>query len=100
MRRWARAEREVRCGYCFNRTIAAGDPICYVKTANITRELKRCVDCTGPAPPDLPARMELKSSGDFSSMALIGSNRPKTRGELKATAREWMPYREPGCDDD
>jgi hypothetical protein len=99
MRRWARAPRELHCGYCFNRTIAAGDPICYVKTANITRELKRCVDCAGPAPPNLPALPELKTPGDF-SMTHVGAHRPKTRGELKATAREWMPYREPGCDDD
>jgi hypothetical protein len=29
-------------------------------------------------------------------MVSIGAVRPKTRGELRSTAREWMPYREPG----
>ena len=99
MRRWARAERELRCGYCFDRTIALGDPVCYVTTEHIKRELKRCVDCAGPAPPNLPPLVEQKTPGDF-SMAHIGSGRPKTRGELKQTAREWMPYREPGSDDE
>lgn len=93
MRRWARAERDLLCGYCAQRTIRKGDPVCYVKFEKITRELRRCVDCAGPAPPDLPPMMELKTPGDF-SMSHIGAQRPKTRGDLKAKAREWTPYAE------
>lgn len=99
MRRWARAERELKCGYCSDRTIAIGEPVYYITTAPLTRELRRCVDCAGPAPSDLSAIVEQHTSGDF-SMSHIAASRPKTRGQLKTTAREWTPYREPGCDDD
>ena len=99
MRRWARAERELFCGYCSQRMIPKGDPVCYVKMEKLTRELRRCVDCAGPAPPDLPALVE-KVFPEITGFTPLAQNRPKTRGELKQTAREWMPYREPGEDDE
>lgn len=95
MRRWDRASRLMFCGYCKSREIKQGDPVLFVSTPNMKREIKRCVDCSGPAPPDLPPMMSLKTPGDF-SMTSVGSLKPKTHGDLRATARQWMPYREPG----
>jgi len=95
MRRWTRAPRAMFCGFCVRREIPVGDPVLYISTERMTREMKRCVDCAGPAPPDLPALVAQKEPGDF-SMVSVATLRPKTRGALKASAREWMPYREPG----
>lgn len=99
MKRWGRATRNVFCGYCRLREIPKGDPVLYVKTSAMTREMRRCVDCSGPAPPDLPPLIEQKAPGDF-SMTHVASSRPKTRGDLKAAVKEWLPYREPGEDDE
>lgn len=95
MKRWARAPRLMFCGYCKSREIKQGDPVLFVSTANMKREIKRCVDCSGPAPPDLPPLPSMKAPGDFSMMS-VGAMKPKTRGDLRASARQWLPYREPG----
>ena len=95
MKRWARAPRLMFCGYCKSRAIQQGDPILFINTPWMKRELRRCVDCAGPAPPDLPPLPVMKAPGDF-SMTSVGALKPKTRGALKATARERLPYREPG----
>jgi hypothetical protein len=90
------------CGYCKNRVIAKDDPICFVKVGRVERELRRCVDCAGPAPPDLPAAIRTKEPGDY-SMVAMSSLKPKTRGDLRAHVKEWLPHaadREPGSDDD
>ncbi len=102
MRRWARAPRALFCGFCSHRTIAKDEPVCYVKLGHVGRELVRCPDCAGPAPPDLPAAIRTKEPGDF-SMVLLNALKPKTRGELRAQLKERLPYREhrePGDDDD
>lgn len=99
MRRWARADRVLSCGYCKNKLIQKDDPVCYVKVGRVERELRRCVDCAGPAPPDLPASIRTKELGDY-SMVAVSSLKPKTRGDLRAQVKEWTPYREPGSDDD
>ena len=95
MKRWARASRAMFCGFCRMREIKQGDPVLYISTALMKREMKRCEDCSGPAPPDLPALPVQKTPGAF-SMVSVGAMRPKTRGDLRTKAREWMPYREPG----
>ncbi len=99
VRRWSRAPRSLFCGFCKRREIAKGDPVLLITIGTSSRELRRCVDCSGPAPPDLPPLVEQKQPGDF-SMVSFGSITPKTRGDFKAQVREWMPYREPGEDDE
>lgn len=83
------------CGFCKSRDIKQGEPVLYVTLPNVKREMRRCVDCAGPAPPDLPPMVAQKTPGDF-SMVSMASIKPKSRGSLKKIAREWMPYREPG----
>jgi|SRR5882724_10306650 len=97
MRQWARAPRVLYCGFCKSREIKQGDPVLFVTLPNVKREMRRCVDCAGPAPPDLPPLLPQKEPGDF-SMVSMGQLKPKNRGALKQTAREWMPYREPGIE--
>lgn len=97
MKRWARATRLMSCGYCKDRDIGVGDPVLFISTEKMKREMRRCVDCSGPAPPDLPPLVALEEPGDF-SMVSVGAMKPKNRGDLRAKAREWMPYREPGED--
>ncbi len=97
MKQWARAPRLLYCGYCKAREIHKGDPFLFITIGTSRRQMRRCVDCYGPAPPDLPELPVLKTPGDF-SMVSIGAVRPKTRGDLKSIAKEWMPYREPGED--
>jgi hypothetical protein len=97
MKTWARASRLLFCGYCKQREIPKGDPVLFI-TIGAGRQMRRCVDCSGPAPPDLPPLIEQKKSGDF-GMFQIGTMKPKTRGEFKQQVKEWFPYRdarEPG----
>ncbi len=97
MKSWQRAPRDFFCGYCKGREIKRGDPYLVITIGNVSRQMRRCVDCSGPAPPDLPALPELKTPGDF-SMVKVSSMKPKTRGDLRQQVKEWMPYREPGED--
>jgi hypothetical protein len=97
MRQWARAPRLMSCGFCKGRDIKQGDPVLYITLPNVKREMRRCTDCAGPAPPDLPPLVAQKMPGDF-SMVSVSAMKPKTRGNLKEIARQWMPYREPGED--
>lgn len=98
MKRWARASRLLFCGFCKSREIKQGDPVLFISTANMKREMKRCVDCSGPAPPDLPPLLAQRTPGDFSMVSFGQMKKPATRGDLKKQVREWMPYREPGME--
>jgi hypothetical protein len=91
MRQWARAPRLLFCGYCKNRQIQNGDPVLFITVGTMTRIMRRCVDCSGPAPPDLPALPEQKTPGDF-SMTKIGSLKPKTRGAFRSVAEKYSPH--------
>ena len=93
MRRWTRAPHAQFCGFCPRREIAQGDPVLVVTLPTLKREMRRCVDCAGPAPPDLPPLPVAHEAGDF-SMVNVGALKPKTRGAFKALVKEWMPYRE------
>ncbi len=92
-RRWDRAHWPLTCGRC-SRGIATGDPVLYLRAGTMTRELRRCVDCEGPAP-DLPPLPVPKPVSELvGRMVTLKTAAPKTRGALKATAREWTPYRD------
>lgn len=97
MKRWSRAPRLLFCGFCKRREIQKGDPVLLITIGQSSREMRRCVDCSGPAPPDLPPLPVQRAPGDF-SMVAVGAMKPKNRGGLKEIARQWMPYREPGED--
>lgn len=97
-RMWRRAPAGTLCGRC-NGEIERGDPVIYIKVnPQVTRELIRCQNCAGEAPPELPELMEAGGI-ETSGFTAIGKAAPKrrTRGALKELARkEWMPYREAG----
>ena len=50
---WTRAKVEVPCGACGQR-IYIRQPMFVMQFERVQRRLVRCVDCVGPAPPDLP----------------------------------------------
>lgn len=56
---WTRAKIEATCGGCGQR-IYIRQPMLVMKFEHVKRQLVRCVDCVGPAPPDLPETVELK----------------------------------------
>lgn len=97
-RMWRRAPADTLCGGCRNRTIERGEPAIYIKVnPQVTRELIRCQNCAGEAPPELPELMEAGGI-ETSGFTAIGKAAPRrTRGALKELARkEWTPYRDPG----
>jgi hypothetical protein len=59
MRSWHRAVVDVTCGLCTER-IASGEPVQRISLPALKRPLWRCARCVGPAPPDLPAVIELR----------------------------------------
>ncbi len=50
---WTRAKFDVTCGACGER-VYIGQPMLSMKFEHVKRQLVRCVDCVGLAPPDLP----------------------------------------------
>jgi hypothetical protein len=57
MRTWTRvAMRSTLCGRC-GRDLVQGDPVLCIAIGG-GRALRRCEQCEGPAPPDLPAFIE------------------------------------------
>jgi len=86
MRTWARAEREIKCGYCRRRWIARGEPVLKIHLPTMRRDLYRCVDCAGETPPELPSLVE-KSIPQLASFETVQAEH--------RWHREWMPYKEP-----
>lgn len=93
MRRWARVTNWAGrpCGSC-SVLIPHGAPALWIKLEHVKRELVRCAECVGEAPPELPPLeereqpMAQRRGGD--SMRGLGTFRPKTRGELKDWVNE------------
>jgi hypothetical protein len=72
-----------------------------VQLTVVAKPLWRCVDCYGPAPPDLPLLMEPREAAAPSRpWQHVTAAKPATRGAFRSAVKEWMPYREPGSDDD
>ena len=57
MRRWTRARWECRCGLC-GAGIRPGDVFLELRVQNVKAIVRRCAECEGPAPPDLPFEIE------------------------------------------
>lgn len=92
MTTWTRAQVDTLCGYC-GHMLAKDAPIQIRQLRAVKRNLVRGQCCAGPAPPDLPARIE-RSFPVLGGFEAVQSAKPSTRGELKAMAKEWMPYTE------
>lgn len=92
MKYWSRAAADMLCGYCASE-LAPDSPIHVTTLSTIKKPKYRGQCCAGPAPPDLPKRIEraLPVLGGFDSVASL---KPKNRGELKQLARIWTPYAE------
>ncbi len=53
MTRWDRVPYAAICGFC-RKSLGVNDVAAYTRLPNVKRERIRCVDCAGPAPPELP----------------------------------------------
>lgn len=86
MRHWTRAKVEERCGLC-GLTIYRDQPMLYVLLQGVKRKLLRCVDCAGPAPPDLPPNIEQQSIPErMASIRQAAATMPRTRKAASAHA--------------
>ena len=96
---WRRVPADTLCGYCVNRVIAKGEPVLFTTLPTVKRERVRCVSCAGPAPPDLPERLEVAGVAEMAhhGFSKLSNHAPRrTRGALREAVKEWMPYRDPG----
>jgi hypothetical protein len=67
---WTRARVATFCGRC-RRLVGVGDPLLQLQlTTTITKV--RCVDCAGPAPPDLPTLVVSASAAPPLDMTRVG----------------------------
>ena len=88
MREWTRAKVEEGCGRCANR-IYPDQPMLYVLLKGVRRKLIRCVECAGPAPPDLPLNIERESIPTrMASIQQAASTMPRTRRAASAHAEQ------------
>lgn len=94
MRRWGRALTQILCGYCKHRIIQQDEPVLYITIGQLKKEHRRCQDCAGEAPPELPANpVRGFRDSDPVSFTTIGSAAPtRTRGDLKKFAERWSPH--------
>jgi hypothetical protein len=99
-RMWRRAPVNHCCGFCA-KAIHQGDPAIFIKIPPVVREKVRCVECAGEKPPDdLPPLLTPGGIETSGFTKLVKSAPHRTRGALKQAVKEWMPYREPGEDDE
>ena len=94
MTAWTRAPFHILCGLCA-RVIRRGDPVLLLTLPGLTRVKRRCSNCAGEAPPDLPAIVEV----------VIPSPTPMVPvRRLAGLPFDWKirqaGEREPGCDDE
>lgn len=98
MRTWERARAACLCGLC-GRILAKGDAVLVFSIARGTRppiRRIRCDRCEGPAPPDLPALVELVAPRPSSTLARLRPILPL--GTPLADWRARQAGREPGED--
>ena len=94
MRYWKRCPSDTLCGLCSQRVIKKDEAAQYIHLNGVRKDLIRCQDCAGEAPPDLPANMEpggiLPTPTGFSR---IGTHAPRrTRGGLKEMIDRFSPH--------
>lgn len=81
---WTRAKLETTCGGCGQR-IYVQQPMLVMKFEHVKRQLVRCVDCVGPAPPDLPDVIELQQPTREPLRPLRTTAKSFTRAKLSDT---------------
>ncbi len=82
MRSWDRVSiPRLHCGSCA-KPFRIGDPICFLGEA----QLRRCVNCVGPAPANLPPPEKPSSDPDARQPTVIRSGKPGLPFDGKAAA--------------
>ena len=60
-----------------------GEPVMFIKLPNVKREMKRCVECAGEAPPELPAWVPKHHTT---------KRMTPTKKIAPTVRREWLPH--------
>ncbi len=82
MRRWDRVSiPRLHCGSCA-KPFRIGDPICFLGEA----QLRRCINCVGPAPASLPPLEKPSFDPDATQPTVIRSGKPELPFNGKAAA--------------
>lgn len=82
MREWKRAPADMICGLCRHRAIPRGEPYLSITLPNVKRERRRCQNCAGEAPPELPP---LTPNTPIQA-------RTKKMTHLMKSRPEWLPH--------
>lgn len=81
---WERVSVTAACGRC-GKFLEQGDPVLVKTLPGLKRKLRRCEDCAGPAPPNLPDPIMLSQT----------TKRMQSISKRATAARtEWTPYRD------
>ena len=93
MEQWTRASVACLCGYC-GAFIDKDVPIRLTIIVGIKKNRIRGQCCAGPAPPDLPARIERNKIELRGFTPIVRASPHRTRGALRRALAEWMPYKD------
>jgi hypothetical protein len=73
-------------------SIPRGAAAMFIKAGTLKRELVRCADCAGEAPPDLPDLVEPETLEQ--KLTRIAANVPMRSFDAEHVRREWMPHKD------
>lgn len=90
MRIWIFVKSQERCGGC-SQLIPAGSAAQEIHLHGVKRKKYRGECCAGNAPPELPAAPVLEPQPKLDLARLAALIPSRTRGALKAMAREHLP---------
>ena len=91
MRTWVTVPLAERCGQC-GAEIPMGFAAVQIELPGVKRKRYRGECCAGAAPPNLPAHLERAALPPLDLTRLSALVPERTRGALKAAAREYLPY--------
>ena len=91
MRTWVTLPLAERCGQC-GTEIPAGFAAVQIELSGVKRKRYRGECCAGAAPPNLPAQIERAALPKLDLSRLEALMPTRTRGALKAMAREYLPH--------
>lgn len=85
---WRRIPYAKLCGGC-GKTIYQDQPAKFFKLESMKRELVRCVDCDGPAPPGLPPPGAKRTTKPMQPLKRAASSVLRSLASGKLSDQDW-----------